>query len=92
MAAGEALGRGFGLVYTRHFLSTLKRISLAKLERHPGLYDAGAVRAARTLREFDNLVTAPLHGFRDTDDYWTRASAKRHSSPKPSNQKVPSRP
>ena len=32
--------------------------------------------AARTLREFDNEVTAPLHGYRDTDDYWTRGSAK----------------
>jgi len=28
--------------------------------------------------QFDDLVTAPLHGFRDTDDYWTRASAKPH--------------
>ena len=27
---------------------------------------------ARTLYDFDNAVTAPLHGFRDTDDYWTR--------------------
>jgi hypothetical protein len=76
MAAGDALGRGFGLLYTRHFLATLKRTALAKLVRHPGLYDASRVRASRTLREFDNLVTAPLHGFRDTDDYWTRASAK----------------
>ena len=33
------------------------------------------MRAARTFYEFDNLVTAPLHGFRDTDDYWTRASS-----------------
>ena len=32
--------------------------------------------AARTLYEFDNVVTAPLHGYRDTDDYWQRASAK----------------
>jgi len=76
MAAGEALGRGFTLNYTRHFLETLKRSSLARLERHPGLYDREAVRGSRTLREFDNVVTAPLHGFRDTDDYWTRASAK----------------
>ena len=76
MAAGEALGQGFGLVYTRHFLRTLKRTALAKLELHPGLYDAAAVNAARTLRDFDNIVTAPLHGFRDTDDYWTRASSK----------------
>jgi predicted alpha/beta-fold hydrolase len=76
MAAGDALGRGFNLVYTRAFLSTLKRKSLAKLALHPALYDAASVRSARTLRAFDNVVTAPLHGFRDTDDYWTRASSK----------------
>jgi predicted alpha/beta-fold hydrolase len=73
---GEALGRGFGLVYTRHFLRSLKRNALARLERFPGLFDGKALRRARTLRDFDNAVTAPLHGFRDTDDYWTRASAK----------------
>lgn len=76
MAAGDALAKGFGRVYTRHFLATLKRTALAKLDRHPGLFDAARVRSARTLRDFDNVVTAPLHGFRDTDDYWTRASAK----------------
>ena len=76
MAAGDALGQGFSLVYARNFLKTLTQKSLAKLERFPGLYDAGAVRASRTLREFDNLVTAPLHGYKNTDDYWTRASSK----------------
>ena len=76
MAAGDALGRGFNLLYARNFLVTLKAKSIAKLDRHPGLYDGARVRAARTLREFDDLVTAPLHGFRDTDDYWTRASSK----------------
>jgi len=76
MAAGDALGRGFAMNYTRHFLDTLKATTLAKLERFPDLVDAGAVRRARNLREFDDAVTAPLHGFRDTDDYWTRSSAK----------------
>jgi predicted alpha/beta-fold hydrolase len=76
MAAGDALGRGFARVYAWHFLATLKSTSLAKLRRFPGLYDESAVRTARTLRQFDNVVTAPLHGFRDTDDYWTRASSK----------------
>jgi predicted alpha/beta-fold hydrolase len=76
MAAGDALGRGFALLYAKHFLATLKKMSLAKLDRYPGLYDARAVRSAATLRDFDNVVTAPLHGFRDTDDYWTRASSK----------------
>lgn len=74
--AGDCLGQGFNLLYTRHFLVTLKRKSLDKLARHPGLYDRNAVLQTRTLREFDNLVTAPLHGFRDTDDYWLRASSR----------------
>lgn len=76
MIAGEALGRGFNLFYARHFLSTLKRKSVAMLASFPGLFDLQRVRAARTLREFDDVVTAPLHGFRNTDDYWTRASCK----------------
>jgi predicted alpha/beta-fold hydrolase len=75
-AAGDALGRGFNLVYTTAFLRTLKRKSLAKLSLHPALYDAGRVRRARTLRAFDDVVTAPLHGFRDADDYWRRSSSR----------------
>jgi predicted alpha/beta-fold hydrolase len=76
MAAGDALERGFSMAYTRHFLATLKKTALEKLVRFPGLFDGDRVRASKTLRDFDNLVTAPLHGFRDTDDYWTRASSK----------------
>jgi hypothetical protein len=75
-AAGDALGRGFNLVYARHFLATMKRKSAAKLARFPGLFDGARVARARTLREFDDLVTAPLHGFRDAADYWARSSAK----------------
>jgi len=76
MAAGDALGRGFNLVYAQAFLATMKKKAESKLERFPGLFDAEAMRRAWTLRDFDDVVTAPLHGFRDTDDYWTRASAK----------------
>ncbi len=76
MGAGYALGRGFNLVYSRMFLSTMKKKTLAKLEQFPGMVDRAAMLAAATLRDFDNVVTAPLHGYRDTDDYWTRASSK----------------
>ncbi len=73
---GESLGSGFNLIYTRMFLQTLKPKCLAKLEQFPGLFDRAALLGARDLYEFDNVVTAPLHGYRDTDDYWDRASAK----------------
>jgi len=76
MAAGEALDRGFNLIYRRHFLATMKKKALEKLGYYPELYDATRVRAAYTLRGFDDLVTAPLHGFAGVDDYWTRASSK----------------
>ncbi|HEX8873249.1 MAG TPA: alpha/beta fold hydrolase [Nitrosospira sp.] len=75
-AAGKTLASGFNLLYTRHFLDTLKRKALGKLDRFPGLFEADAVAACRTLYEFDNLVTAPLHGFRNTEDYWDRSSSK----------------
>jgi uncharacterized protein len=75
-AGGQAISQGFGMVYTRSFLKSLKRKGLAKLAQYPGLFDRDAMLAARTLYEFDNVVTAPLHGFRDTDDYWTSATTR----------------
>lgn len=78
LVAGDALGQGFNMFYTRMFLATLKAKSEAMHRRHPGRFDVAAMRRSRTLRDFDNAVTAPLHGFKDTDDYWTRASALPH--------------
>lgn len=75
-ACGHHLGRGFNRVYTAYFLRTLKPGSQAKLRRFPGLFDEKKMCEARTLYDFDNAVTAPLHGFADADDYWRRASSK----------------
>ena len=76
MVAGEALGRGFARIYSAMFLRTLKKKTEEKALRYTDALDLAAMRRARSLRAFDNVVTAPLHGFRDTDDYWTRASAR----------------
>ena len=78
-AASVALDRGFNrMVYTRHFLGTLIPKSLAKLQVFPDLYDAQKVRTARSFRDFDGVVTAPLHGFRDAEHYWASASSGPH--------------
>ena len=80
-AGGHAIGRGFNrLVYTRMFLATMKPKALHKLAQHPGLFSRDALLSARDLYAFDNVFTAPLHGFAHTDDYWARASAKPHLS------------
>lgn len=73
---GAALSRGANLIYTRMFLQSLKPKCLHKLEQFPGLFDRAAMLAARDLYAFDNIVTAPLHGYRNTEDYWHRASAR----------------
>lgn len=77
-ATGHVLAQGFNRIYTRHFLATLKHNAAVKLAQHPGIFDPHAMWRSRTLYEFDNLVTAPLHGFRNADEYWSRASSKPH--------------
>ena len=78
-AGGYAIGSGFNrLVYTRMFLNTMKPKAIKKWAQHPGLFDKEALLAARDLYEFDNVFTAPLHGFKSTEDYWARGSAKPH--------------
>ena len=78
-AGGRTIGKGFNrMVYTRMFLKTMKPKALRKLAQHPGLFDREALLRARDLYEFDNVFTAPLHGFKNTEDYWSRASAKPH--------------
>jgi hypothetical protein len=78
-AGGRAIGRGFNRqVYTRMFLRSMVPKALRKLQQHPGpVRWRAAARRARPVR-VRQLFTAPLHGFRNTDDYWARASAKPH--------------
>lgn len=77
MAAGRALDRGFNRhTYVRHFLSTLRRKALDKIARHRLPVNPRDIAKASTLFRFDDLFTAPLHGFRDATDYWTRASSR----------------
>ncbi len=75
-SAGIAIGKGFNRIYTRNFLSTLIPKSLAMAKRFPGLLDPARIRRARTMYDFDDAVTALLHGFAGAADYWGRASCK----------------
>ena len=78
-AGGRAIGEGFNRqVYTRMFLRSMKPKALRKLAQHPGLFSREKLLAARDLYAFDDVFTAPLHGFKGTDDYWSRGSAKPH--------------
>lgn len=64
----------YGGAIARWFLRSLIPKAIAKERQFPGSYDLAAVRACRTFRAFDDLVTAPTHGFRDAADYYTTQS------------------
>lgn len=76
-AASRKIERGFAHVYSRYFLKSLKAKTLAKLERFPDLVDRAALAGVRTLWEFDDVVTGPIHGFRNAADYYQRSSSIR---------------
>ena len=67
--------QGFSKVYDRHFLRTLREKALAKLDRFPGLFDRAALERAGSIFDFDDVVTAPVHGFADAHDYYSRSSS-----------------
>ena len=79
-ASADALQRGLGRVYGRRFLRSLREKAREKAARFPGVVAPGAA-TARTIREFDDRLTAPIHGFRDAADYYARCSAKRFVDP-----------
>lgn len=62
-------------VYRGRFLRRLRGKIARKHRRMPSL-PLQAARAARTFREFDHRVTAPLHGFASAEEYWTKSSSR----------------
>lgn len=77
LAAGSRfLERGLSRVYSWHFVRSLQRKAEAALVKHPTLpVDRARLARARTLREFDDRFTAPVHGFQGADDYYARSSS-----------------
>jgi predicted alpha/beta-fold hydrolase len=73
--ASRKINQGFARVYQRHFIKSLKQKALKKLERFPDLIAPERVTRIRTMYEFDDAVTAPVHGFRDADHYYSSSSS-----------------
>ena len=76
LAAGARnLSIGAGKLYTAQFHATMRPKMISVVERFGVQLDLQAAKRARTFHDFDNASTAPLHGFRDADDYYARASS-----------------
>jgi predicted alpha/beta-fold hydrolase len=79
-ASARRMERGLGRLYGRHFLRSLRRSLREKARVRGHDYDLERLSRVRTLREFDEAFTAPVHGFDDADDYYRRCSSARFLS------------
>lgn len=68
-------GGRMGRLYSRYFLRSLQAKARAKEALLAGVVDLERILAARTLREFDDAATAPLHGFASAAEYYREASS-----------------
>jgi len=78
--SSRAIASGFARLYQWNFLRSLKRKARQKLSQHTDICSVGSINALNTMWEFDDLFTAPLHGFRDAADYYTQSSSIRFLS------------
>ncbi len=74
--AARNIDAGIGKLYGRNFLSTLKQKALEKEAAYPGLVDRNLISEIRSYIDFEDKVFAPIHDFKDAEDYWARCSAK----------------
>jgi predicted alpha/beta-fold hydrolase len=76
-ACADAVGETRNFLYERHFVRSLKQRMRQKARLFPERYPLDGLDRVRSVREFDEVITARFCGFRDADDYYTRSSARR---------------
>ena len=73
-SGARRIEHGFSRIYTYHFLRSLIAKARVKLMAYPDLFDEARLDTVRTLFDFDDVVTAPVHGFLGAHDYYSRSS------------------
>jgi len=76
-ACADALAEPQNFIYERHFVRGLKKRMRLKARLFPGKFPLDGLNAVRTVREFDEVMTARFSGFTSADDYYARSSARR---------------
>lgn len=76
--AAKRIQIGFSKLYQWYFLSCIRDRLLQKYENVSVPLDPGVIHQAKTFVDFDDKVTAPLHGFSGVDDYYTKSSSRQY--------------
>ena len=77
-ASADALSETQNFAYEWHFVRRLKQRFRRKAALHPDRYDPTRTHGVRTIREFDDKITAPYSGFGDADEYYKRCSSAQY--------------
>ena len=75
-SSGEVMAQSTNRIYMGRFLRDLRQKLKGKRSRFPVEMDDTDYHRVRSFRDFDDRYTAPLHGFRDAEDYWARCSSR----------------
>lgn len=78
VAGSERINKGVNTLYADMFLKTLREKLILKAKQYPDMFDLEAVKRCRSLYDFDDIYTAPVHGFKSAMDYWQKCSAKQY--------------
>ena len=76
-ACADALNKRENYFYQRHFVQGLMARYARKAALFPKIYSRDGFGKIRTVREFDDAITAPSFGYRDAEDYYETSSARR---------------
>jgi predicted alpha/beta-fold hydrolase len=72
----DRLREGFSLIYEKHLLKCLQLKIVEKFRSQPSPVSLPTMESLKTIRQFDNEITAPLHGFASAEDYYTKSSSR----------------
>lgn len=75
-SSAYVLNKGFSKIYQRYFVNLLRKSAKRKFRKIPPLFNPGNLNDIKTLRDFDEKVTAPLHGFKNANHYYNESSCK----------------
>lgn len=75
-ASARRLDEPGNRIYTRRFLKSLRAKVVEKARQMPEAIDVRGVEKIRSFREFDDRYTAPMHGFRDAEEYWRKSGCR----------------
>lgn len=76
--SADRIQKGFSRLYQRHFLKCLQKRLEYKFQQQSTPVNLPPLSELKTIWEFDDKVTAPLHGFADVHDYYTKSSSRQY--------------